>query len=174
MKQSAQLIEKRDNLISASEAIVADAQAQSRDITSEEDAQVASNLDEIRSLDEQIARYSELEERQAKAAELRATNKMEEAVTTVKSEPRTYTERSSNSFIRDAFAAQFQNDFAASERLSRHMNEERVERRDVTSANFAGLVVPQFLTDLAAPFARAGRPFLGHSLLRRWARHGGV
>ena len=160
MKQSAQLIEKRDNLISASEAIVADAQAQSRDITSEEDAQVASNLDEIRSLDEQIARYSELEERQAKAAELRATNKMEEAVTTVKSEPRTYTERSSNSFIRDAFAAQFQNDFAASERLSRHMNEERVERRDVTSANFAGLVVPQFLTDLAAPFARAGRPFL--------------
>lgn len=160
MKQSAQLIEKRDNLISSSEAIVADAQAQSRDITSEEDAQVASNLDEIRSLDEQIARYSELEERQAKAAELRATNKMEEAVTTVKSEPRTYTERSSNSFIRDAFAAQFQNDFAASERLSRHMNEERVERRDVTSANFAGLVVPQFLTDLAAPFARAGRPFL--------------
>jgi hypothetical protein len=40
------------------------------------------------------------------------------------------------------------------------MNEEKIERRDVTSANFAGLVVPQFLTDLAAPFARAGRPFL--------------
>jgi hypothetical protein len=37
------------------------------------------------------------------------------------------------------------------------MAEERVERRDVTSANFAGLVVPQFLTDLAAPYARAGR-----------------
>ena len=160
MKQSAQLIEKRDNLIAASEAIVADAQAQSRDITSEEDAQVAANLDQIRSLDEQIARYTELEERQAKAAELRATNKLEEAVTTVESEPRTYSERSSNSFIRDAFAAQFQNDFAASERLARHMNEERVERRDVTSANFAGLVVPQFLTNLAAPFARAGRPFL--------------
>jgi HK97 family phage major capsid protein len=28
----------------------------------------------------------------------------------------------------------------------------------VTSANFAGLVVPQFLTELAAPLARAGRP----------------
>jgi len=37
------------------------------------------------------------------------------------------------------------------------MNEEKIERRDVTSANFAGLVVPQFLTELAAPFARAGR-----------------
>jgi HK97 family phage major capsid protein len=37
------------------------------------------------------------------------------------------------------------------------MQEEQVERRDVTSANFAGLMVPQFLTDLAAPFARAGR-----------------
>ena len=29
-----------------------------------------------------------------------------------------------------------------------------------SSANFAGLIVPQFLTELAAPFARAGRPFL--------------
>jgi len=37
------------------------------------------------------------------------------------------------------------------------MQEEQIERRDVTSANFAGLMVPQFLTDLAAPFARAGR-----------------
>jgi HK97 family phage major capsid protein len=38
------------------------------------------------------------------------------------------------------------------------MREEQVERRDVTSSNFAGLIVPQFLTDLAAPLARAGRP----------------
>lgn len=158
MKQSAHLIEKRDALIAASEKIVADAQTEGRDISESEDSQVAANLSEIRSLDEQIARYTELEERMAKAAELRAQNKMEAAVTTVKSEPRTYTDKSQHSFVRDAFAAQFNNDFMAQERLSRHMNEERVERRDVTSANFAGLIVPQFLTDLAAPFARAGRP----------------
>ena len=159
MKHSATLIEKRNALIAASETIVNEAQAAGRDITSEEDAAVAANLDEIRSLDEQIARYSELEERQAKAAEIRAEVKLEEtAVTTIKSEPRTYSPESSNSFLRDAFAAQFNNDYAAQERLARHMNEERVERRDVTSANFAGLVVPQFLTELAAPLARAGRP----------------
>ena len=159
MKHSATLIEKRNALIAASETIVNEAQAAGRDITSEEDAAVAANLDQIRSLDEQIARYSELEERQAKAAEIRAEVKLEEtAVTTIKSEPRTYSPESSNSFLRDAFAAQFNNDYAARERLARHMNEERVERRDVTSANFAGLVVPQFLTELAAPLARAGRP----------------
>ena len=159
MKHSATLIEKRNALIAASETIVNEAQAAGRDITSEEDAAVAANLDQIRSLDEQIARYSELEERQAKAAEIRAEVKLEEtAVTTIKSEPRTYSPESSNSFLRDAFSAQFNNDYAARERLARHMNEERVERRDVTSANFAGLVVPQFLTELAAPLARAGRP----------------
>lgn len=159
MKHSATLIEKRTALISASENIVNEAQAAGRDITSEEDAAVAANLDQIRSLDEQIARYSELEERQAKAAEIRAEVKLEEtAVTTIKSEPRTYSPESSNSFLRDAFSAQFNNDYAARERLSRHMNEERVERRDVTSTNFSGLVVPQFLTELAAPLARAGRP----------------
>jgi HK97 family phage major capsid protein len=38
------------------------------------------------------------------------------------------------------------------------MNEERIEKRDVGTSAFAGLVVPQFLTDLAAPLARAGRP----------------
>lgn len=159
MKHSATLIEKRNALIAASENIVNEAQAAGRDITSEEDAAVAANLDQIRSLDEQIARYSELEERQAKAAEIRAEVKLEEtAVTTIKSEPRTYSPESSNSFLRDAFSAQFNNDYAARERLARHMNEERVERRDVTSANFAGLIVPQFLTELAAPLARAGRP----------------
>jgi len=159
VKHSATLIEKRNALIAASETIVNEAQAAGRDITSEEDAAVAANLDQIRSLDEQIARYSELEERQAKAAEIRAEVKLEEtAVTTIKSEPRTYTPESGNSFLRDAFAAQFNNDYSAQQRLSRHMNEERVERRDVTSANFAGLIVPQFLTDLAAPLARAGRP----------------
>jgi HK97 family phage major capsid protein len=38
------------------------------------------------------------------------------------------------------------------------MREEEIERRDGTTANFEGLVVPQYLTDLAAPLARAGRP----------------
>jgi len=159
VKQSESLTEKRTALIASSEAIVATAEAEGREITADEDKQVAESLEQIRSLDEQIARYSELEQRQAEAAALREKNKLQEAeMTTVKSEPRTYTPQSTNSFIRDAYAAQFQNDYAAQSRLSRHMSEERIERRDVTSTNFAGLLVPQFLTDLAAPLARAGRP----------------
>ncbi|CAB4190921.1 major_cap_HK97, phage major capsid protein, HK97 family, partial [uncultured Caudovirales phage] len=94
----------------------------------------------------------------AKAAEMRTQAGLNSPAV-VRSEARTYTrENRNNDFLADAFAAQFNNDYSAKERIQRHMQEERVERRDVTSANFAGLVVPNFLTDLAAPLARAGRP----------------
>ena len=160
MTYSKTLTEKRDAALAKADALVSAAANEKRELTTEEDADIAQTLEAVRDLDEQIRRHKELEERAAAAAESRKSSGVEAAVTTVKSEPRTYSPNSSNSFIRDAFAAQFSNDFAASERLARHMNEERVERRDVTSSNFAGLIVPQFLTELAAPFARAGRPFL--------------
>jgi hypothetical protein len=56
----------------------------------------------------------------------------------------------------------------ANERLMRHMQEERVEReaagrplveRAGGTANYSGLVVPQYLVDEFAPLARAARPF---------------
>lgn len=159
MSFSATLIEKRDAALAKAEAIVSAAQADARELTAEEDADITSALADVRSLDEQIEKHTELEKRSAEAAELRKEKKFDVAVggTVVKSEARTYSPQAESSFIRDAYAAQFNNDFAAKDRLARHMNEEKIERRDVTSANFAGLVVPQFLTDLAAPFARAGR-----------------
>ena len=162
MSFSKSLIEKRDAALAKAEAIVEAAQAEARELTPEQDAEIAVALDEVRSLDEQIATHSELEKRSAEAAELRKENKFDAVVApaVVKSEARTYSPKSEASFVADAYAAQFNNDFAAKDRLARHMNEEKIERRDVTSANFAGLVVPQFLTDLAAPFSRAGRPFL--------------
>jgi len=162
MSFSNTLIEKRDAALAKAEAIVAVAQSEARELSAEQDAEIAASLDEVRSLDEQIKTHSELEKRSAEAAELRKEKKFDVAVssTVVKSEPRTYSASAPTSFLKDAYAAQFNNDFQAQGRLARHMNEEKVERRDVTSANFAGLVVPQFLTDLAAPFARAGRPFL--------------
>ena len=162
MSFSKSLIEKRDAALAKAEAIVEAAQAEARELTPEQDAEIAVALDEVRSLDEQIATHSELENRSAEAAELRKENKFDAVVApaVVKSEARTYSPKSEASFVADAYAAQFNNDFAAKDRLARHMNEEKIERRDVTSANFAGLVVPQFLTDLAAPFSRAGRPFL--------------
>ena len=160
MKYSETLKEKRQAALASADALVAQAQVETRDLSKEEDAEIAKHLDEVRDLDDQISRHEELEARSAKAAEVRAENKIEQSVAVVKSEARTYSPKAETSFIADAYSAQFNNDFAAKERLARHMNEEKIERRDVTSANFAGLVVPQFLTDLAAPFARAGRPFL--------------
>lgn len=157
------LIEKRDASLARAEAIVATAKAEARDLTTDEDAEIAKSLDEVRDLDAQIERHAELEKRAKEAADLRAKNQISEVTSKVVSEPRTYRNNGDHSFIRDAYAAQFNGDFAARERLNRHQNEERIERRDVTSANFAGLVVPQFLTDLAAPFARAGRPFMDAS-----------
>lgn len=158
MSFSQSLTEKRAAALAKAEAITDLAQAEERDLTTEEDAEITATLDEIRSLDDQIAKHKELEERSKVAAELRKEKGVDVAPAVVKSEARTYHANSSHSFVADAYAAQFRNDFNAQERLARHMKEEAVERRDVTSANFAGLVVPQFLTDLAAPFARAGRP----------------
>lgn len=160
MSFSKSLTEKRDAALAKAEAIVEAAQAEARELTADEDKAIADSLAEVRSLDEQIATHSELEKRSAEAAELRKEKKIDQVVApaVVKSEARTYRAGGEHSFIADAYAAQFNNDFSAKDRLARHMNEEKVERRDVTSANFAGLVVPQYLTELAAPFARAGRP----------------
>ena len=160
MSYSDQLSEKRDAALAKAEAIVALAESEARELTDGENTEIQTSLDEVRSLDEQIKVHAELEQRFAAAKEVRKEVGIDAAPAVVKSEPRTYSTRSDSSFVRDAYNAQFNNDFAAKERLARHMQEEKIERRDVTSANFAGLIVPQFLTELAAPFARAGRPFM--------------
>ena len=154
MSMSENLIEKRSALLAEAQELVSLAEAEGRDLTADEDEKVAASLRSAADLDPTIKMHQDLEARSREAAELRKNT----AVVEVKSEARTYEKHSPNNFLSDAFAAQFNGDFEAKDRLARHMNEERIERRDVTSANFAGLVVPQFLTDLAAPFARAGRP----------------
>lgn len=87
----------------------------------------------------------------------------------VGSEPRTYareTDPKGKRFLADVAGHMIFGNFGARERLERHMAEERVERgtdtfdaRAVGTAAFSGLVVPQYLTDLFAPAAKAGRPF---------------
>lgn len=80
-------------------------------------------------------------------------------------EARTYRpdqDKRGGQFVRDVVMSHL-GDFGAQERLSQHMREERVERaewfeRAAGTGAFAGLVVPQYLTDLVAPKARAGRP----------------
>jgi HK97 family phage major capsid protein len=69
-------------------------------------------------------------------------------------------------FVQDVLRAQVFQDPAAHARLSRHMDEERVERGayveragDINTSGMGGLVVPQFLVDMTAPKAAAKRPF---------------
>ncbi|GIH69446.1 hypothetical protein [Sphaerimonospora thailandensis] len=67
-------------------------------------------------------------------------------------------------FLRDVARAFVMRDFAATDRLMAHLREERVERgeymnRATGTGNFDGLTVPQYLTDMFAKHAKAGRPF---------------
>ena len=161
MSYSNKLKEQRSSLIEKADEIVKKAVLEQRDLTTEEDAEIVKALGDAEALDESITHHETLEARSAEAAKTREERGLREsAPAVVKSEARTYSPQSQNSFVADAFRSQFINDYEATQRIARHMQEEKVERRDVTSANFAGLIVPQFLTDLAAPFARAGRPFL--------------
>jgi HK97 family phage major capsid protein len=157
------LHEQRSQKADLIDATLNRAAEENRDISDVETANVAALAKEIEKLDERIAQVTDIETRKAAAAELARKvdgSKVEtrEVVSRVTREERTYRPDGENSFIRDAFAAQVLGDYAARERLARHTQEEKIEKRDVGTAQFAGLVVPQFLTDLAAPYARAGRP----------------
>jgi len=84
-------------------------------------------------------------------------------------EKRTYNPgncRKGSEFLADVIASYAHHDEESGFRLRAHMREERVERGEyltkranVGTSNFAGLVVPQYLTDLYAPAVAALRPF---------------
>ena len=157
------------------------------ELTAEEDARAGELLKEIGDLDTARGMLEEtLKEREAEQERDEAADKAQrefhptgvtlpggpESQLSVNSK-RTYSEDSDKrgmQFLRDV-ATQFVFGGAAadaSQRLSAHMAEERAERGDLIDAYgnraagtgaFAGLVVPQYLVDLYAPKARAGRPF---------------
>lgn len=108
------------------------------------------------------ARIINLEARAVATAESRAYD----SVARVTREERTYSvdaDRRGVSFIHDVVARTF-GDADAGQRLSRHAQEERTERgtasetRAIGTSALGAIVVPQFLVDLVAPVARAGRP----------------
>lgn len=158
------LLDRREAVKVEMDAILDAVAAENRtDLTDGESAKVDALVEESRSLDSKIQTQKAQADSDAKLAEIRSAVSdvaMPKATATTKivSEPRTYTADSGNSFIADAFNAQYKNDFAAQDRLARHSREESIERRDVGTGAFSGLVIPQYLVDLAAPFARAGRP----------------
>ena len=158
------VIERRDAVKVEMDAILEAVASENRtDLTEDESAKVDTLVEESRSLDSKIEKLTAQAAADTKAAEARssvaevAMPKVGGAKVT--REARTYSADTDASFVKDAFTAKFSNDYAAQERLARHTREEEVERRSVGTGNFAGLVIPQYLVDLAAPFARAGRPF---------------
>jgi HK97 family phage major capsid protein len=91
-------------------------------------------------------------------------------VARVGTEERTYHKGNTHgggSFVRDVVSQFLYRDLGAEQRLSRHMQEERVERGqyltraagDANTGAFTGLVVPQYLTEMYAPAVAARRPF---------------
>ena len=159
------VIERRDAVKAEMDAVLeAVAEENRTDLTVEETEKVDALVEESRSLDIKIEKLKTQSDADTKAAEIRSSVAAVIAPKTgaavVTKEARTYTAEAEVSFVKDAYNAQFKNDFSASERLARHMREEATENRAVGTGAFEGLVVPQYLTELAAPYARAGRPFL--------------
>jgi HK97 family phage major capsid protein len=161
------LQEKRESKTSLISATLDRAAEEARDLSEVELANVEALNLEIKKLDERIEQMSDIEIRNQKAADLAAKvdaniEPKKEARAggfIVTSEQLTYSERSNNDFLTDALKAQFKTDGEASARIARHQQEMAIEKRAVGTSNFAGLVVPQYLVDLYAPLARAGRPF---------------
>jgi HK97 family phage major capsid protein len=112
-------------------------------------------------------RVADLEQMEARRYEAVAKSPAQAA--RVKSEARTYnkdSDRTGQSFLLDVARASVYgaNDWDAQQRLNRHMQEERIERGGIESraagtGAFAGLVVPQYLTDMVAPAVANMRPF---------------
>ena len=126
-------------------------------------ADLTEQIEEQRSLVEGYEQ--ELRDDEAAKALAKRVAPTHRAPVTVGAEKRTYSPdnaREGVSFIRDVIQSA-RNDLSAMTRLDKHMAEERVERseylqRDVGTGAFAGLTVPQYLTDLVAPAVAAGRP----------------
>lgn len=165
--QLAALLTTRSGHQATLDAVIAACETETRDLTDIETGQfnearaalVAADAD-IVSLEARIADLEAIEVSRtaATAAAARLGSTIPAVVT---NEARVYTPESARqgrSFLADL--ANRMNDPAAGERIARHQRETELEMRDVGTGAFAGLVVPQYLTDMVAPVRRAGRPLL--------------
>ena len=154
-------------LESRAAALKADAEA----ILAREDSTIEELRDATAKMEQRkeiIANLDSLRAAEALDEQARNADPEPESRVVVTREARTYspdTDRTGRVFLADVLRSQTMNDMEAQQRLSRHMAEERVERgeqiqsRAAGTSAFAGLVVPQYLTDLVAPYAKSGRPF---------------
>ncbi|MET8908381.1 cell envelope integrity protein TolA [Micromonospora sp. NPDC004551] len=184
--EETQAIRRREKALATVKYIHGKAKQEARaKLTPDENAEVAAAMETHARAEEDVAGAKEkiAQLKAAKAAEERHDAAMLERrvdpvtaqsqkaaydqVARVGREERTYHRgncRKGSEFLRDVLSAQLNRDFEAEQRLARHMQEERVERgqyleRAVGTGGFAGLVVPQYLTEMYAPAVAARRPF---------------
>ena len=167
MKLLDQLVEERATISETQTGLVTRAADEERDLTETEDTNLKDLATRAEELDTRIAELRAVQVANLEAAKLRAevastddTEVRAVGNVTVINEPLTYAqENRSVSFFQDLYNMQYNNDIDASDRIRRHRQEMDLQHRDGTTANYAGLVVPQYLTQLAAELSRAGRPF---------------
>lgn len=181
-----QAVKRRESALATVKLIHKRAQNEARTaLTEHEEGEVRAAMETHESADAEVrsARANIGQLKTAKAAEEANTRALAERaddpqtavaarpaydrVARVGREERTYHEgntRGGGPFIRDVLAQTLYRDLEAEQRLLRHMQEERVERgayleRAAGTGAFAGLTVPQYLTELYAPAVAARRPF---------------
>lgn len=153
------------NVLAARETMTADEQARSIALVGE----LATERAAAAAIDTQLAEIraeQEADQRDTAAAQERHPTGAQAPAARTNPVSRTYNERDDRRGVQFALdvGRSFLGDPQARERIDRHMAEERdarggelIERATGTGA-FSGIIVPQYLTDLSAPLARAGRP----------------
>ena len=166
MKLLDTLVEERAEISESQTGLVQRAADEERDLTETEDASLKDLSTRASELDTRISELRAVQVANLEAAKLRAevnatydTETRAVGNVTVINEPLTYAQENRNtSFFADMYASQT-GDIDASDRIRRHRQEMAGEYRDGGGANYSALVVPQYLTELAAELARAGKPF---------------
>lgn len=181
-----QAVKKRDRAIAEVKTILGKARNEGRaNLSEEEDGDVEAAFkrrdqakQELVGIDSKLANAQKaldaereveqsLEERQTDPKATAGTKPAYDRVARVGQEERTYHKGNAHGggpFLRDVVLQFLYRDLEAEQRLARHMQEERVERgqylqRAVGTGAFAGLTVPQYLTEMFAPAVAARRPF---------------
>lgn len=171
MRLLQQLIARRAAITAAQTEILERAADTESDLNDSDVANLDGLAAEAAELDERIEQLRDIESRNAAAATVRADlganltpdTPAPTGAAVVRSEERTYHERSRHDFFADLFQAQINRNPAALDRITQHAREAAIEgetqNRDAGVAAAANLVVPQYLTSMAAQYLRAGRPF---------------
>ena len=174
--QLADRINERHQFKAELDAILEQPTAEQRDLNDAEAQRFSLAKDRVHKADSDIdslqTRIAELEQIEQRRHEAAAKHT---GTAKIGNEARTYSRDSERrdgvSFLADVASRVTGHIPGAAERLERHMAEERVTRpgfetRAAGTGAFAGLVVPQYLTDMAAPAVAAMRPTA--NLCRKW------